>query len=183
MKKYSKVKVASSKGKSKRWAWQILVLSVSLSLAFGFLSQTLLAHMGVIVASVCIVLFIAIGVVFDMLGIAVAGADEEVFEGWAKEEVKGAKMGLKLCRNSEKVCSFCADVVGDICATLCGSAGACIVVSISHSSGLDFASALSVCVSALIAGTTIFFKAIMKSHALEHSNRIILRLGRLIEKF
>ena len=118
-----------------------------------------------------------------MIGIAVASADEEQFEKWNKTQLQGARAGLKLCRNSEKVCSFCADVVGDICSTLCGAGGACIVVSLSASiSSPALTMLLSVSVSALIAGLTIFFKALMKQHALKSSNKIILNLGRLLEK-
>ena len=182
MKKYSKVKIASSKSKSRYWATKVLVLSISLSLAFGFLSQSLLSHVGAIIASVTIALFIFIGVIFDMVGIAVAGADEDEFAKWANAGVLGAKMGLRLCQNSEKVCSFCADVVGDICSTLCGAAGACIVATLTTSTHDSLAMFISVSVSALIAGFTIFFKALMKSRALDSSNKIILSLGKLLEK-
>ncbi len=117
-----------------------------------------------------------------MLGIAVASADYEVFEKWAKEGVKGSRVGLKLCENSEKMCSLCADVVGDICSTLCGAGGACVVATIaSNFKNNNLMLFTSISVSAIIAGITIFFKAIMKDQALNHSNRIILKLGLILE--
>ncbi len=139
--------------------------------------------MGALFASIAIGVFIFCSVLFDMIGIAAASADEDTFKLWHKEGVKGARVGLKLCRNSEKVCSFCADVVGDICSTLCGAGGACVVVALTKS--LESAALnilISVFVSAFIASITIFFKAIMKERALNNSNAIMLKLGVILEK-
>jgi len=139
--------------------------------------------MGVIVASIGISFFIFISVFFDMIGIAVASAEIDIFQKWNKEGIKGSNVGLKLCKNSEKVCSFCADVVGDICSTLCGAGGACIVVAITSSTTSGSIIMLtSISMSAIIAGITIFFKALMKEKALKNSNKIILKLAILLEK-
>ncbi len=182
MKKYSKV-VSLSTSNNKRWAVKVLFLSMSLSLIFGFLSQTVLSSIGAVMAIVCIIFFIAISVIFDMLGIAVASADEETFIKWNSENRKGARVGLRICKNCEKVCSFCADVVGDICSTLCGAGGACVVASLSQKiSSPSLVILITVSVSALIAGATIFFKALMKTKALTKSNEIILALGKILEK-
>ncbi len=166
-----------------RWAFQTLMLSISLSIMFGLLSQTLLSQLGVIMAVVGICVFIMISVVFDMFGIAVASADENLFIEWRKEGIFGASAGLHLCENSEKVCSFCADVVGDICSTLCGAGGACVVVALTqHLKSSNLVLFISTLVSAVIAGLTIFFKALMKERAITHANSIILKIGKLLEK-
>ena len=166
-----------------RWAFQTLVLSISLSIIFGLLSQTLLTKLGVIMAIVGICFFIIISVIFDMFGIAVASADEKLFLNWRKEGKFGASAGLHLCENSEKVCSFCADVVGDICSTLCGAGGACVVVALTKEiQNPTSILAISTLVSAFIAGITIFFKALMKEYAITNSNKLILKAGRFIEK-
>ena len=182
MKKYGKVVVESVRG-HRNWAVQVFVLSISLSLAFGFLSQTLLSSLGAVFATLGIAVFIFLSVAFDMLGIAAASADEKQFLKWKEEGVKGSEVGLRLVKHCEKVCSFCADVVGDICSTLCGAGGACIVIAITKSvSSPALIMLISVSVSALIAGLTIFFKALMKQRALTNSNKIILKLGALLEK-
>ena len=155
-----------------------------MSLFFGFISQTILTKMGVIIASIGIVFFIFLSVLFDMLGIVVASADIETFKLWEKEKKIGADVGVKLCENSEKVCSFCADVVGDIASTLCGASGACIVVALTNNIvNSDLIMLISISTSAVIAGVTIFFKAIMKERALKNSNKIILNLGKFLNKF
>lgn len=161
----------------------MFVIAISMSSFFGFISQTLLSKMGIIVATIGICIFIFISVAFDMLGIAVASAELEVFEKWEKKGISGSKVGLKLCEHSEKVCSFCADVVGDICSTLCGAGGACIAVALTKNIiNSNLIMLISISTSALIAGMTIFFKALMKERALKNSNRIILKLGIFLEK-
>lgn len=161
----------------------MLAIAISMSLFFGFISQTLLTKMGVAIATLGVCFFIFISVVFDMVGIAVASAEIEIFEEWKSKGLQGSRAGLKLCQNSEKVCSFCADVVGDICSTLCGAGGACIVLFITRNISLENLSTLvSIITSSLIAGIMIFFKALMKEYSLKNSNKIILKLGKLLEK-
>lgn len=183
MQKNRKVNIESFSGSKKyRWAIKMFMIAICMSLFFGFISQTLLTKMGIIVASLCIIVFIFFNVLFDWLGIAVASADYDVFEKWKREGIKGATIGLALCKNSEKMCSFCADVVGDICSTLCGAGGACIVASITSGTiNNNTITLTAITVSAFIAGITIFFKAIMKEMALKKSNSIILKLGVMLE--
>ena len=100
-----------------------------------------------------------------------------------KNGVKGSSAGLLLCENNEKVCSFCADVIGDICSTLSGACGACVVAGLTENvSNSGIVLLISCLVSAFIAGITIFLKALMKERAIAKSNEIILRLGKFLEK-
>ena len=134
-------------------------------------------------ASIVICVFIFLSVVFDMVGVATASADINTFIRWNKQQIRGSTVGLKLCEHSEKVCSFCGDVVGDICSTLCGAAGACIVVTLTHNMiNSNIIIIISITSSALIAGITIFFKALMKEYALKNSDKILLKLGIFLEK-
>jgi CBS domain containing-hemolysin-like protein len=183
VKRYHKAKIQSNEIAKYRWAFRMFFISISLSVFFGFLSQTVLSNLGILFASIGIMFFIFVSVIFDMVGIAVASADIDVFEKWKNENIKGARVGLKLCINSEKVCSFCADVVGDICGTLCGAGGACIIAAATkNAADGNMVVIVSVLMSAVIAGLMIFFKAIMKSRALKNSNKIILKIGRIFEK-
>lgn len=179
-----RIKVQSIASRKCLWAFRMFIIAVFMSLFFGFLSQTLLSKMGALIAIIGIIFFIFVSVFFDMIGIAVASANIETFRSWAKEKKIGADIGIKLCENSEKVCSFCADVVGDICSTLCGAGGACIVVALTNDiNNANIVMLVSISTSALIAGITIFFKAIMKERALKNSNRIILNLAKFLNKF
>lgn len=183
-KRKAKIKHHQKGQPSLTWAFQILFFSISMSIMLGLLSQTLLSRLGIIVSAFCICIFIFLSVVFDMFGIAVASANEKLFAQWRKDGVFGASAGLHLCENQDKVCSFCADVVGDICSTLCGAAGACIVLTLSNNlTNQSLIILISTLVSAVIAGLTIFFKALMKQYAIKNCNAIILKVGKLIEKW
>ena len=184
-KRYNKVAIQNYQGLKKYvWAIRMFLIAISLSLFFGFISQTLLNSMGIIVATLCISFFIFLSVLFDMIGIAAASADIEYFVELEKRDEKGASTGIKLCKHSEKVCSFCADVVGDICSTLCGAGGACIVVALTNQiADSNIILLISISVSALIAGISIFFKAIMKERALRRANKIILNIAIMLDTF
>ena len=181
--KKKKIEIQSLTSKKYLWAFKMFLVSICMSLFLGFISQTILTKMGIIFAIIVITIFVFLSVIFDMLGIAVASADLNVLKSWEKENKTGASVAVRLCENSEKVCSFCADMVGDICSTLSGAGGACIVVAITNElTSANIIMLVSIITSALIAGITIFFKAIMKERALKNSNKIILDLGKFLNK-
>ena len=132
-------------------------------------------------AIITIVFFIFISVVFDMIGVAITCTSEEYYlERIGKE--KGSAVALSMKKNSEKVCSFCNDVVGDICGILSGASGACVIMTISeHIQNSALVVVISSLVSAVIAGLTIFSKALMKSYAINNANKFILKVGKMIE--
>lgn len=177
------VSTQSLRLKHYRWAFKMFVLSICLSSMFSLLSQSVLSRLGAIFAGVMIVLFIFISVVFDMIGIAVTSADEEYFKQQISKQIAGADVGMRMIKNSEKVCSFCADVVGDICGILSGAGGACVIMSIAKNiSNPSVVVIISTLVSSLIAGLTILSKALMKERAIKNANKIILRLGKILDK-
>lgn len=181
--KQNKVKTSAIEVKRYKWAFKMFVVSLCLSSLFSLLSQTVLSHLGAVLAAATIMLFIFVSVVFDMIGIAITSADESFFKTQLENHVKGSTIAIKLKKHSEKVCSFCADVVGDICGILSGAAGACIIMSLAKNiSNSSVVILISTLVSSLIAGLTILFKALMKGYAIKNANKIILRLGKLLEK-
>ena len=168
------------------WLWpvKILLLAVFFSLGFSLLSEVALSNTSVVVAIIVIFVFIALGIFFDMLGIAVASASVEPFASMAARKVKGSKQAIILVKNADKVSSICNDVFGDICGILAGAAGASIVAKIIISGNQNFLSILiPSIVSAIIAGLTIFGKAVFKSYGIKHSNSITLKLAKFINFF
>ena len=112
--KNKKVKTTALEVKRYKWAFKMFIISLCLSSLFSLFSQTVLSQLGAVIACFTIALFIFISVVFDMIGIAVTSADEDFFKTQLAQNVPGSEVALRLKKNSEKVCSFCADVVGDI---------------------------------------------------------------------
>ena len=104
-----------------RWVIRVFLIAVALSAAMSLCSGALLEDAGYVVATLILLLFIALGILFDIIGVAVTAANPKPFNSMAAHRVKGAKEALYLIRNAEKVASFCNDVVGDICGIVSGS--------------------------------------------------------------
>ena len=98
-----------------RWVIRVFLIAVALSAAMSLCSGALLEDAGYVVATLILLLFIALGIMFDIIGVAVTAANPKPFNSMAAHRVKGAKEALYLIRNAEKVASFCNDVVGAIC--------------------------------------------------------------------
>lgn len=166
------------------WPYKVFVLAMALSLAFSILSTFLLGSAGIIVSIIIIVVFISISIVTDMIGVAVTACTKEPFMAMCSKKVRGAKEGLMLIRNADKVASLCADVIGDICGVLSGSAGASIVVQITlNVKSTSLCILISGIVTAFIAAVTIFGKALGKRVAMDKCNGLILKVGAFLSLF
>ena len=104
-----------------RWVIRVSLIAVALSAAMSLCSGAVLEDAGYVTATLILLLFIALGILFDIIGVAVTAANPKPFNSMAAHRVKGAKEALYLIRNAEKVASFCNDVVGDICGIVSGS--------------------------------------------------------------
>ena len=152
------------------------------SAVLSFFSSTALEGTGYVVSFTVLAVFIGLGIVFDMVGVAVTAADPRPFHSMAAHKEKGAKEALKLLRNADRVSSVCNDVVGDICGIVSGATGAVIVARLQK--GLDLESVLiSVGVTALISGATIGGKALGKPFAMNQSKRVVHLAGRFLHLF
>lgn len=165
-----------------RWVIQIFLVSVALSAILSFASGVALEDADYALAILVLVLFIVLGIVFDVIGVAVTAADAKPFHSMASHREKGAKEALFLIKNAEKVSSFCNDVVGDICGIVSGSTAAVIVTRLQSS--FDTRSiTVSIAVTALISGLTIGGKAIGKKLALEKSTIVVYSAAKLMHVF
>jgi CBS domain containing-hemolysin-like protein len=129
-----------------------------------------------------LLLFILLGILFDVIGVAVTAADPKPFHSMASHRERGAREALYLIRNAEKVSSFCNDVVGDICGIVSGSTAAVIVTRL-QSSFSTRSILVSIAVTALISGLTIGGKAIGKKLALEKSTAVVYSAAKLLYVF
>lgn len=115
--KQSKKKNIKEKSKL-GWAIKVTILSFILSIAFSFISDIAVEGLPVIPAIIVLILVVFIGVVFDIIGVAVTVADESEFHARATKKIEGAKESIKLIKNSSQVSNICADVIGDICRSI-----------------------------------------------------------------
>ena len=167
---------------SASWITFTLVATFVLSVLITLVTNIMLSDLPLGIAFAVLLFIIFLGIVFDILGIAVTAAAEAPFHAMASDKVKGAKEAVYLIRNAEKVSNFCNDVIGDICGIISGSAGTVIVAELS----LRYSSEtmiLSLIVTGITAALTVGGKALGKTFAMTKSNSIVYFIGRIITFF
>lgn len=165
-----------------RWALRIFLIAVALSAALSLASESALTGAGIAAALLVLAAFIGLGILFDIIGVAVTAADERPFHSMAAHKEPGASEAIGLLRNAGRVSSFCNDVVGDICGIVSGTTAAVIAVRLQQLLHLHPV-LLSVGVTALISGLTIGGKALGKSLAINQSTRVVFLAGRFLHLF
>ena len=158
------------------WFIKVFISTFILSMIFSYVSANGVSGLGLVPAILILVLVIAIGIFFDIVG-----ANEHEFHAKATKKVKGSKDSIKLIRNAPKVANICADVIGDICGVLSGAISALISVKITEQFGLNFN--LQFILSATVAALTVGGKAIGKGVANEKSTKIVHAVGIVMNKF
>jgi CBS domain containing-hemolysin-like protein len=168
------------RNKTIRWVVTIFFVTIVISGAISLLSDFIMSVSGIVVAFLILMGIILIGIVFDIVGVAVASADEKPFHSMAARKVPGAQDAIKLLRNAERVSSICNDVVGDICGVVSGSASATIAAQVLQNFEFSLPQVVSLLMSALVAGLTVGGKAIGKTFAMNSCTQIISFVGRIL---
>lgn len=166
--------------KTIRWVVTIFLVTIFISGIISLISDAVMANSSLTVAFFILFGIIAVGIVFDVIGMAVATADEKPFHSMAARKVPGAHEAITLLRNAERVSSICNDVVGDICGVISGSASATIAALILTNAEIGWPRGVSLAMSAMAAGLTVGGKAIGKTVAVNSCTQIVHMVGRLI---
>lgn len=166
----------------KSWLLKVMLTGFIISLILSLISEKTLTNVPLLIAILITLLFIFIGVLFDVIGMAVTISDEKVFHSMNSRRVKAANIAVKFKKNEEKVSSFCCDVIGDICGVVSGSAGVTITALISSITNIPILP-VGLITTATIAALTIGGKAIGKSFAVNKSNIILYEFAKIISIF
>ena len=165
-----------------KWIIEIVVMAFAISFGLSFVSQTTIPKLSTWVGVIITLLFIVIGIIFDIVGVAVNSADEKVFHSMNARQVKGSKVAVKFKKNADKVSSFCNDVIGDICGIISGAAGTTIAVNIAKALNVELLF-VNLTVAAIIAALTIGGKAMGKSFAMNKSDIILYEFAKIVSIF
>ena len=163
-----------------KWVVTIFLVTILISGTISLLSDVVMSASSMAVAFLILLAIIFVGIVFDIIGMAVATADEKPFHSMAARKVPGAQESIALLRNAERVSSICNDVVGDICGVVSGSASATIAAQILSEFSFSWPQIISLAMSALAAGLTVGGKAIGKSFAVNSCTTIVHTVGRMV---
>ena len=173
---------ASRKERSRTIRWVVTVFLVTLVVSgmISLISDEVMASSGLLAAFAILLGIVFLGIIFDIIGMAVATASEKPFHSMAARKVPGAQEAIRLLRNAERVSSICNDVVGDICGVVSGSASATIAALILTHVDTLWPRAVSLGMSALVAGLTVGGKAIGKTIAVNSCTQIVHLVGRIL---
>ena len=162
------------------WVVSIFFITIFVSGTISFVSDIIMSTSTMFVAFLILIAIVMIGIIFDVIGVAVTSADERPFHSMAARKVPGALESLKLLRKAERVSSICNDVVGDICGVVSGSASATIAAQLLHNFDFSWPQMIGLAMSALVAGLTVGGKAIGKTFAIGSCTYIVQNVGKMI---
>ena len=154
------------------------VISALLALS----STSSAASLGLAASVAGLLLVIALGVFFDILGVAATAASEEPFHAMAADRLFGARHAIWIVRHADRVANFANDMVGDAAGILSGALGAAVVsqiVSRHAAVGEIWATTGMV---ALVSGLAVGGKAAFKGFAMDRSEAIVFAMGRLLAR-
>ena len=168
------------RNKTLRWVLTIFLITILVSAVISFASDFIMARSSMMVAFIILLAIVFIGIVFDVIGVAVTSADEKPFHSMASRKVPGAQEAIRLLRNAERVSSICNDVVGDICGVISGSAAATIAAQVLNNIEMTFEKLIPLVMSALVAGLTVGGKAMGKTFAINSCTKIVHGVGKIV---
>ncbi len=165
-----------------KWICTIILLAFTISVIFTLISELAIPNVNILVGVFLTLLFIFIGVIFDMIGVAASVSPEAPFHSMATKRVKGATTAIKLKKNADKVSSFCNDVIGDICGIISGATGSVVALKISDYFGCNRL-IIVVITMGIISALTIGGKALEKSIAINKSDKILYKFATILNIF
>lgn len=181
--RFNRKRTVEGRVSNNRWIIRIIFLSFIISTVFSFICEVLLKSVDVLVAFILLILIILIGILFDIIGVAVTAADETPFHSMASRKLLGARTAVSMIRNASKISNLCNDVVGDVCGIISGTVGAAIAVRLLMIMPFKNGLLLSILISSVIASITVGGKALGKHIAISESNNIVYKVGYIFEKF
>ena len=168
--------------KKDNWIIKAFLMTFFIAFLFNAGANIVIEHCNYIALIVFSFLFIILGIIFDIIGTAVLTAKESTFHAKSSKKIKGAKESIYLIKNSNRIASICNDVIGDICGIVSGSIGAMLSIFIANVTSIDQIYA-TLLISSLISSLTVGGKAIGKKYAVEKSDIIIEKVGKVLSIF
>lgn len=164
------------------WNWiaTIFGITIGISATMSLISNEVLSGSGLTISFIVLLAIVLMGVIFDIIGVAVTAADEKPFHSMAAKKMPEAVIAIRMLRKADRVSSFCNDVVGDICGVVSGSASAVIAAQVVLGMNSVASSVVQLLMSAVVAGVTVGGKAFGKSIAMNNSTVIIHVAAKLV---
>ena len=163
----------------KKWIITTFLLTFMLSLLLGGASNIVIEKLNIWFALAVLLIVIAIGILFDMIGMAIATCEEAPFHAKASKKHSGAKEVIKLLKQKDRATNVCNDLMGDMCGIISGSLCALVSVKISAALNADVV-IISLILGAIVASATVGGKAIGKGISMNNAESIMYMVGAII---
>ncbi len=168
--------------KNNKWILNIFLLTFFISLMFNLFTNVVVTSLNIYFSILLLIIMIFIGVLFDIIGVAILADKEAHHHARATKKAKGAKTSLILLKNADKMSNISNDVIGDVSGIISGGIGALIALHLHNKYNINII-LINLVIGSLIASITVGFKAIGKTIAINHSKEIVENVGNLIEFF
>lgn len=164
------------------WGISVFFMSFALTVVFSFITEVAVKDSAAAICVTVLLVLLVLNIGCDVLANAIISCSPESYHAMASKKIKGAKRAVTLCRNSEKLSSIFADVIGDICGIVSGAAGTALVVHIAVA-GTTGELIASIGVSAAIGAFTVGGKAIFKNFAIKFNRQIVFGFAKFTTFF
>lgn len=165
-----------------KWVLIIMALAFSISVVMSLISELVIPNTYMAISIFLVLFFVFLGIIFDIIGVAVSTSDDKVFHSMAAKKVFGAKRAIKFINKKDKVSSFCNDVIGDICGVISGSCGLAIALKLSNILNCN-SIIVTVIITSIISSLTIGGKALGKSFAVNKGEKIVFEFSKFVSLF
>ena len=165
-----------------KWMFKIVLIAFALSFGLSYVSQVTIPNLSLFFGILITLLFIGIGILFDIIGVSVTSSDETVFHSMNSRKVPGADIAVKFKKNASKVSNFCCDVVGDVCGIISGTAATAIATILANQFNWSLLFT-GLFVAAIVAALTIGGKALGKGFAINKSDIILYQFAKTVSHF
>ena len=165
-----------------KWVTTAFLSSLVISIILSLLSSEVLSIVPIIAAVLILFAFVFIGIIFDIIGLAVATANEKPFNSMAAQKIKAGKTGLALIRKADQVSSFCNDVIGDICGVVSGSAAATVAIRLAMIMGMG-SLWVNLILCGFVSAITVGGKAVGKAIGMNYSVEIVTIVAKIVSVF
>ena len=165
--------------KKDNWILKAFLLTFIIALLFNSASNLITNKINSLLILIIVdLLFVLIGIIFDIIGTAALTADESTFHSMSSKKIKGAKKAVYIIKNNSTFSSICNDVIGDICGIVSGSVSAMIGLLLANK--LNISSIITILlISSIISSLTVGGKAIGKKYAIKNADKIIFKLSKI----
>lgn len=166
---------------NKSWVIKAFLFTFLICLLISGVSNVIANNANIVILFIITIIIILIGIIFDIIGTAVLTADEATFHAKASNKIKGSRESIKLIKNASNIANFCNDIIGDICGIVSGSMGAMIAIYLANKLNIN-PTITALVVASIISSLMVGGKAIGKNIAIKKSDKIIFRVGKILNK-